>query len=65
VGVTMRWKTMIDKIRFDQTGATAIEYGLILSLMVIAMMFGLNAFAASADGVWQNVRISVTTAIGA
>jgi pilus assembly protein Flp/PilA len=38
-----------------QKGATAVEYGLIVSLIVIAMLVGLGAFADSAQKMWNKV----------
>ena len=39
----------------DQKGATAIEYGLIAALIIIAMMGGLRALGGGAGGMWSNV----------
>lgn len=36
----------------DERGATAIEYGLIASLIVIAMMGGLSKLGGGANGMW-------------
>lgn len=60
----MAWKTMIEKIRFDQTGGTAVEYGLMLAVIVIAMLIGLEAFATSANDVWEYVRQAVVAVMG-
>ena len=38
-----------------QQGATAVEYGLILSLLVIAMMAALNNVAGSTTDMWNDV----------
>lgn len=45
----LRW------LRTDQKGATAIEYGLIAALIVIAMMGGLKALGGGAGGMWSNI----------
>lgn len=50
--------TMLELLR-DQRGATAIEYGLICALLVLAMMVGLQTFADSASGMFDDV--STTT----
>ena len=44
----------------DQTGATAIEYGLIAALIVIAMMGGLRTLGGGAGGMWTKVHDQVT-----
>jgi pilus assembly protein Flp/PilA len=40
------------KLRSDKRGATAIEYGLIAALIVIAMMTALRALGGGANGMW-------------
>lgn len=43
-------------------GATAIEYGLILAFIVIAMIAGLTALADSTTGMWGKVDTKVAGA---
>ena len=43
----------------DQRGATAIEYGLIAALIVIAMMGGLEAMGGGSAGMWGKIRTAV------
>ena len=45
-----------------QLGATAIEYGLIASLIVIAMMSALGTLATSSTGMWNKVSTNVVNA---
>ena len=40
----------------DQRGATAIEYGLIVSLIVIAMVGALESVADENTGLWARVK---------
>jgi pilus assembly protein Flp/PilA len=47
------------KLVRDEKGATAIEYGLIVALIVIAMIAGLQIFAGSAIGMWNSVQQNV------
>jgi pilus assembly protein Flp/PilA len=47
----------------DQNGATAIEYGLIASLIIIAMMSGLAALGGGAGGMWTRVNSNVQTSM--
>lgn len=47
------------RLRADQRGATAIEYGLIASLIVISMMAGLAALGGGAGGMWSRVAQEV------
>jgi len=45
----------------DQRGATAIEYGLIAALIVVAMMGGLAALGGGAGGMWTNLGTTAAT----
>jgi pilus assembly protein Flp/PilA len=47
-------KTM-HRLRSDKRGATAIEYGLIAALIVIAMMGGLSQLGGGAGGMWTKL----------
>jgi pilus assembly protein Flp/PilA len=56
---------MLDLIRGIvkcQSGATAVEYGLIASLIVIAMMSALGTLATSSTGMWNKVSTNVVNA---
>ena len=43
----------------DQKGATAVEYGLILALIFLAMMGGVVAVGQVTSGMWNNVSSEV------
>ena len=43
----------------DDSGATAIEYGLIAALIVIAMMGGLKTLGGGAGGMWTKLKNTV------
>ncbi len=43
----------------NRRGATAIEYGLIASLVVIAMIGALKGLAGTTTGMWNNVSDAV------
>lgn len=47
------------RLLVDDGGATAIEYGLIASLIIIAMMGGLAALGGGAGGMWTKVSSAV------
>jgi pilus assembly protein Flp/PilA len=51
----------IKRLLRDERGATAIEYGLIVSLIVIAMIGALNSVADENTGLWAIVKNKVTT----
>jgi pilus assembly protein Flp/PilA len=42
-------------LRAEDRGATAIEYGLIAALVVIAMIAGLGTLGGGAGGMWSNL----------
>ena len=46
----------------DEQGATAIEYGLIAGMIVIAMMGGLRLFAGEANEMFNMIEESVENA---
>lgn len=48
-------------LRADDRGATAIEYGLIAALIVVAMIGGLSALGGGANGMWGSVSNTVQT----
>jgi pilus assembly protein Flp/PilA len=49
-----------NRILRDQKGATAIEYGLIIALLMLAMMSGLSALGGGTGGMWTNVTAKYT-----
>ncbi len=46
----------------SRRGATAVEYGLILALIVLAMIGALQSVASSTTGMWNNVADKVLAA---
>ena len=54
--------TVLKKLRNDDRGATAVEYGLILALVFLAMMAGVEAFGKSAIEMWNNISTTVEAA---
>lgn len=47
----------------DTSGATAIEYGLILALIAMAMIFALQSTASTTIAMWNNVNTKSTAAM--
>lgn len=43
----------------DRRGATAIEYGLIAALIVMAMMAGLQSMGGGVGGMWTRINNNV------
>jgi pilus assembly protein Flp/PilA len=50
---------MLRKLCGDARGATAIEYGLICALIIIAMMGGLQALGGGTNGMWGKIQNAV------
>jgi pilus assembly protein Flp/PilA len=47
----------------DERGVSAVEYGLIVALVVLAMIAGLSQVATATTGMWNNVS-SASNAAG-
>jgi pilus assembly protein Flp/PilA len=52
-------RTKMRMLRRHQGGATAIEYGLIAALIVVAMIGGLTALGGGAGGLWTKINNAV------
>ncbi|HWQ87579.1 MAG TPA: Flp family type IVb pilin [Brevundimonas sp.] len=48
----------------DESGATAIEYGLILALMFLVILGALQAFGATGSGVFNAAMDKLRAAMG-
>ena len=56
----MSTRKFLKKVLGDVAGATAVEYGLILSFIVLAMMASLNLIAEKTISMWDVVADKVT-----
>ena len=54
---------LLSALRTDQRGSTAVEYGLILALMFLAIIGSVSAFAGEVIEMWTDVDSSVDTAM--
>lgn len=50
---------ILRRLRGDRRGATAIEYGLICALIVIAMTAGLATLGGGTAGMWSKINDGV------
>jgi pilus assembly protein Flp/PilA len=50
---------LFTKLKHDERGATAVEYGLILALIVLAILGALTGFANKSIEMWDNVAETV------
>lgn len=55
--IRMTWRMLLR----DERGATAIEYGLIAALIVIAMMGALSSLGGGVGGMWSDLGTTVST----
>ncbi|WP_425335958.1 Flp family type IVb pilin [Sphingomonas kaistensis] len=55
-------RTMLRRLRADQSGATAIEYGLIAALLAVACITGLSTLGGGSNGMWGKIDERVVKA---
>lgn len=60
----MNLKTFLSRIGTDNSGATAVEYGLIAALIVLAAVGGFQTLGNSNNTGWGGVNSKVTAAMG-
>ena len=53
--------TMFARLLKDESGATAIEYGLIASLIAVAIIAGAKALGTSINGMFSNLANKVNS----
>ena len=52
----------LKKLKQDDAGATAVEYGLIVALIFFAMMGAIETFGQTAISMWENISTKVEKA---
>jgi len=52
-------RSLFQRIAASESGATAVEYGLIISLIVLAMIGALGNVATKTNGMWVHVANEV------
>ena len=53
---------LINRIIADESGATAIEYGLIVALIAVGLIASLTALGGSLSGTFNTVSTTMSTA---
>jgi len=56
-------QAVIKKFACDESGATAIEYGLIAVLVAVAIVGSITALGGENGGMWNTVKDKVVAAI--
>lgn len=57
-------RRFLSRFQRDESGATAIEYGIILSLMFLVILGALNAFGATGSGIFNGAMDAIRSAMG-
>jgi pilus assembly protein Flp/PilA len=55
---------LIRRLLKDDSGATSLEYGLIISLIFLVILSALTAFGGSGSGIFNTAMNTLKTAIG-
>ncbi len=55
--------TFMKELIDDTSGGTAIEYGLVVSLIVIAMIFSLQSVATTTIEMWNDIEAQAVDAM--
>jgi len=58
----LRALRIIQTLLSDRRAATAVEYGMILALVFLALVYGVVALGNATSGVWNNVSAQVANA---
>jgi pilus assembly protein Flp/PilA len=61
----MRVIATLRKLLADGRGATAVEYGLILSLIFLGLIGGVAALGSGTSGMWSDVEGKTAAAMAA
>ena len=56
----MKIETLIKRLMKDQSGATAIEYGLIITLIFLAILGAMTLFSDKTAAMFQAVSAAIT-----
>lgn len=60
IGGTRGLRRLVNEFRDDESGATAIEYGLIVSLIFLAVVASVRAFTDSTSDMYADIRSALT-----
>jgi pilus assembly protein Flp/PilA len=55
---------LIEKLARDERGATAVEYGFMLVMIVLAMMSALSGVASETSALWEEISSKSAEATG-
>jgi pilus assembly protein Flp/PilA len=55
---------LLRTIKADTSGSSAVEYGLIVSLIIVAILVGMQEVARETIAMWHNVETRTLNAVG-
>jgi pilus assembly protein Flp/PilA len=58
----MKFNKILKDLGCNTSGATAVEYGLILALIFLAMIGAVQGFGEVAIGMWENISSKMVEA---
>ncbi len=61
-GVAARFSLSLARLRRDEAGATAVEYGLIVAFIFLAIIGGLSLFATNENVMYTKISTAVGNA---
>jgi len=60
--MNMRLHCIVSKVMRSQRGASAIEYGMIVAMIVLVIFVALQAVAGHTVGMWNDIETKTTAA---
>jgi pilus assembly protein Flp/PilA len=57
-------RRFLSRLRRDERGATAIEYGLIIALIFLVILSALTAFGGTSSGIFNKAMDAIRAAMG-
>ena len=57
-------RRFLGRFRRDDSGATALEYGLILALIFLVILTGVTAFGDATSTMYEDISTAISSAIG-
>lgn len=61
-GLVARLPLSLDRLWKNDSGATAVEYGLIIACVTLAILGGLSLFAGNENAMYQHISTSIVSA---
>lgn len=59
--VMTKFRTLTDRFARDESGATAIEYGLIVSLIFLAITAAVNGYSNETKNMYSTIQSALDT----